>query len=72
MTNRFLRRTAIAMLATVYAVAMAGCYESANVTVTAHKSAAYKGPVDPLMAKLKAHELPKQLRSRLTEASSDR
>lgn len=60
------------MLATVFAVAMAGCYESPNVTVTAHEPGVYKGTVDPLMAKLKGPELPKHLKARLEEASSDR
>lgn len=72
MTNRFLRRTAIATLAAVFAVAMAGCYESPNVTVTAHAPGQYKGKVDPLLTKLKAPELQKQLKGRLAEAAADR
>lgn len=72
MTSRFLRRTAVAALATVFAIAVAGCYESPSVTVTAHEPGHYKGAVDPLLAKLKSPELQKQLKARLEEADLQR
>ncbi|HUH30314.1 MAG TPA: hypothetical protein VLZ55_02945 [Rhodanobacter sp.] len=72
MTDRFLSRMVVATLATVFACAVAGCYESPSVTVTAHEPGHYKGKVDPLLAKLKGPELQKQLQTRQAVAAADR
>ena len=72
MIYRFLRGTAVATLATVIAIAMAGCYESPSVTVTAHEPGHYKGKADPLLAKLNGPELQKQLRARSEQAGAER
>lgn len=72
MDRRLVLRSAVALLAGAFALALAGCYESPNVTITASRPGHYKGPTDPLVAKLKSSDLQKQLRARLNEADSGR
>lgn len=72
MMRRLMLRSASALLAGAFVLAVTGCYESPNVTLTSSQPGHYKGKTDPLVAKLKNPELQKKLRARLEEADSER
>ncbi|MEJ2061243.1 MAG: hypothetical protein P8Y64_12285 [Gammaproteobacteria bacterium] len=50
---------------------VAGCYRNPS-DVAVHKPGVYKGPADPLIAKLKSPELTKKLDDRARVAFDDR
>ena len=52
------------------ALSMVGCYDS--VDITWYEPGVYKGPQDPLTAKLKNPDLQKQLEERLRAVQTDR
>lgn len=52
------------------AVALAGCYESPDVTL--YKPGVYKGPVDPLVEKQRSPQQQESLLARFNQIQTDR
>ncbi len=51
-------------------VGLAGCYESADVTL--HRPGEYKGKVDPLLTQARSPQHEEELRERLMSIQTDR
>lgn len=60
----------LAGLMVIWAVALAGCSQSDDVTI--HKPGVYKGPVDPLVEKQRSPQQQEALLTRFNQVQTDR
>jgi hypothetical protein len=65
-----MRRSITSALLIGSVVVLTACYQSVDITL--HQPGKFKGPTDPLLAKLRSQELPQALNERFKLSQTDR